>query len=462
MDATVGYIQSFSLHGKREKLYFPVIAAATILVCTAAYRLFKYETRTKEIHSKQKLKEIPVPGSAYPYFGHMLSMGESPSATIAQWHAQLGPLIKLRMGVHHWVIVDDPILAHKIFVTRGTETSYRPHSAFAYYHYSLQGKGIGFAQPNAGFKEARSAVLSVLAPKQIETYMDSIHEKADTLVSQLIESTDGGQGVTPRMNLELYSLNVIASACFGKKYESIHDPQFIKLAELIVESMKYAGLENDLPNFLPAFAIFDYFAGTQEKMKQFIKTRRDPMCKELIEFAMEQEGPNVVKSFQENGFNLSQDDLTVMMFDLIGGGTDTIAITLSWNIVLMCCFPQVQRKAAAEVDEFVRLNGRLPVFSERLQLPYCIAVIKECLRFRPTTSFGIPHAVYDDVIVDDYIIPKGSTLITSMISLHKNPELYPDPERFYPERFLTNLKTMQASANGKLEDRDHFNFGWGR
>lgn len=86
----------------------------------------------------------------------------------------------------------------------------------------------------------------------------------------------------------------------------------------------------------------------------------------------------------------------LFVVDLIGGGTDTIAITLSWNIVLMCCFPQVQRKAAAEVDEFIRLNGRLPVFSERLQLPYCIAVIKECLRFRPTTSFGIPHAVYDD------------------------------------------------------------------
>lgn len=156
-------------------------------------------------------------------------------------------------------------------------------------------------------------VLSVLAPKQIEKYMDSIHEKADTLVSQLIESSEKDQGITPRMHLELYSLKVIAGACFGKKFESIHDPQFEELAELIEASLKYAGLENDLPNFLPAFAIFDYFAGTQRKMGKFIKTRRDPMCKELIEFALQQEGPNVVKSFMENGFDLLEEDLVVMM-----------------------------------------------------------------------------------------------------------------------------------------------------
>lgn len=64
--------------------------------------------------------------------------------------------------------------------------------------------------------------------------------------------------------------------------------------------------------------------------------------------------------------------------------------------------------------------------------------------------------------MDGYVIPKGATLITSMQSLHKNPDLYPDPERFHPERFIDNIRTMQASANGKLEERDHFNFGWGR
>jgi hypothetical protein len=147
--------------------------------------------------------------------------------------------------------------------------------------------------------------------------MDSIHDKANKLVSQLITSTQEEGSVDPRMNLELYSLNVVSSACFGKTYESIHDPDFIKLAHLIVKSMGLAGLENDIPNFLPAFAIFDYFAGTQEKMKTFVQTQRDPICKKLIEFAKRQEEPNIVKSFEENGFVLEEENLIVMMCMLL-------------------------------------------------------------------------------------------------------------------------------------------------
>jgi cytochrome P450 len=66
------------------------------------------------------------------------------------------------------------------------------------------------------------------------------------------------------------------------------------------------------------------------------------------------------------------------------------------------------------------------------------------------------------VEVDGYILPKGSILITNMESIHKNPERFPQGEQFIPERFMTNLKTMQSAANGKLENRDHFIFGWGR
>lgn len=62
----------------------------------------------------------------------------------------------------------------------------------------------------------------------------------------------------------------------------------------------------------------------------------------------------------------------------------------------MCHHPEVQRAIAAEIDEFIALNGRTPIFTERTQLPYCVSVIKECMRYRPTSPFGLPHTTPND------------------------------------------------------------------
>jgi hypothetical protein len=111
------------------------IAAATTLLYSS-YRLIT----NKKTDTKQAVKEIPVPGSCYPYVGHMMSLGELPGQTLTKWHKELGPIMKLKMGRQTWITVDDPVLAHKIFVTRGSETSYRPHSYFCYELFSKKGK----------------------------------------------------------------------------------------------------------------------------------------------------------------------------------------------------------------------------------------------------------------------------------------------------------------------------------
>ena len=49
-----------------------------------------------------------------------------------------------------------------------------------------------------------------------------------------------------------------------------------------------------------------------------------------------------------------------------------------------------------------------------------------------------------------------------MVEAHMDPKKYPNPKEFKPERFLDQEDTMASSANRKVEDRDQFNFGWGR
>ncbi|OAD02171.1 cytochrome P450 CYP5207, partial [Mucor lusitanicus CBS 277.49] len=143
-------------------------------------------------------------------------------------------------------------------------------------------------------------------------------------------------------------------------------------------------------------------------------------------------------------------------------GTDTISVTMSWNYAILCRYPDLQKRVSAEIDSFIKIHGRVPDFSEREELPLCISVMKESMRYRPTSPFGVSHTTDKDIIVDGYLIPKDCTIISNMGSMHTNAERYENPFEFIPERFMDNLKTMQASANGNIEQRDTYNFGWGR
>jgi hypothetical protein len=111
------------------------IAAATTLLYSS-YQMISNSHQKK----RQGIKEIPVPGSAYPYVGHLMSLGNLPGKKISEWHRELGHIIKLRMGVKTWILVDDPVLAQKIFVTHGAQSSFRPYGVYTHEVYSMGAK----------------------------------------------------------------------------------------------------------------------------------------------------------------------------------------------------------------------------------------------------------------------------------------------------------------------------------
>lgn len=61
-----------------------------------------------------------------------------------------------------------------------------------------------------------------------------------------------------------------------------------------------------------------------------------------------------------------------------------------------------------------------------------------------------------------YYIPKGTVMASNMHAMHQNPDAFSDPDKFIPERFMNNIKTMSSSANSGIDNRDQYNFGWGR
>ncbi|KAG2205811.1 hypothetical protein INT47_003994 [Mucor saturninus] len=440
-------------------------ALAPVAVGTAAALYLSYKIFQSLLYKNNEyIKEIPVPSSAYPYVGHMFSLGDMPAEKVSQWHKELGPIIKFRMGVQTWVSIDSPELAHKVMVTNGSKTSHRNENEFMFHMYSFGGKGIVNSHPDAAWKKARAAVAAAIAPSEIELYMTSIQNQAKKLVDTLMDTSDKTKaGIFPFKDLQLYVMNTVTLIAFGRTFPSRDDRTFIEISETVDEGFKLSGVDYDMANYLPVFTIYDYFKGVRKILCQYLIEKRNPVYGSLIKEAHYTDGPNLVKYLDNHGYGLSEEETMVIFSDLTGAGTDTNSVYLCWTIAIMCHHPEVQKKIAAEIDDFIERNDRLPLFSERLQLPFCISAMKECMRFKPVTAFGIPHLAIDDIEVDGYIIPKGATIIPNMMSMHKNSEFYPDrPDEFVPERFMNALETSSAASKGKVENRDHFNFGWGR
>ena len=127
----------------------------------------------------------------------------------------------------------------------------------------------------------------------------------------------------------------------------------------------------------------------------------------------------------------------------------------------MIAFPEVQRRAQAEIDVVVG-RDRLPTFADAPHLPYVRAVIKEVLRWRPTPPFGMPHAATEEDWYEGMYIPKGAVCISNLWHCNHDRAVFgEDADEFRPER---HLDEHGESLPGPVETNQagHVAFGFGR
>ncbi|PCH42020.1 cytochrome P450 [Wolfiporia cocos MD-104 SS10] len=145
---------------------------------------------------------------------------------------------------------------------------------------------------------------------------------------------------------------------------------------------------------------------------------------------------------------------------LYATGSDTSVSALESFFLAMSLYPEIQRKAQAELDLIIG-PGRIPTLSDRSQLPYIDALIQEVHRWNPVVPLGLPHKVSQDDTYDGYFIPANSTIIVNIWAILHDPTIYPDPMEFRPERYLVN-KDDRESIGQVNPDPHLYAFGFGR
>ncbi|KAI7868411.1 cytochrome P450 [Spinellus fusiger] len=368
------------------------------------------------------------------------------------------------MGIQDTIFISDPSIAHEVFDVNGSITALRPTSKFTSDYYSLNGKGLMFSKDKKKLRKSRLAANMLLAPKALDQMADAIQIETSYLVDQLIRSGNTDEGVDPFNDLTFRSLNVIAKVSLGTRFESIDDPTFKNVLEIVYLTFKYSGVNETMDAYIPALGFIGYLQNKDKAKRDFITNLRNPVMKKLIAQSIEKDEDCLVKRMRDSDNNnmYDEEDIIVIVSDLIIAGTDTVTLSVSWGFTVLSHYPEVQQKICAEIDAFITKHNRLPTFTDREEFPYMISVQREIMRLYPLSPYGNPHIAEKDFIVNNYKIKKGTVLISDMYSMHRNPDVYPDPDKFIPERFIKDTSTFHASANGNTKERDQFNFGWGR
>jgi cytochrome P450 len=131
----------------------------------------------------------------------------------------------------------------------------------------------------------------------------------------------------------------------------------------------------------------------------------------------------LVAARHEDGSPMSEEEMRDELLTLLVAGHETTATSLSWAVERLVRHPEKLERLRAEVGE-----GREE---------YLTATIQETLRLRPVISVVL-RKLTEPVEIGGYELPAGVSVAPCVYLAHRNPEVYPEPERFLPERFLDN------------------------
>ncbi|KAL3876313.1 hypothetical protein ACJMK2_034175 [Sinanodonta woodiana] len=139
----------------------------------------------------------------------------------------------------------------------------------------------------------------------------------------------------------------------------------------------------------------------------------------------------------ENGEKLPfldvREEVDTFMFE----GHDTTAVATNWAIHLIGANPEVQEKIHQELDGIFGNSDRPVTMDDLKEMKYLECALKEALRIFPSVPF-FGRSLTEDTKIGNHKFEKGQTVIIVPAAIHMDKKVYPDPEKFDPDRFLPN------------------------
>ncbi|THH28148.1 hypothetical protein EUX98_g6047 [Antrodiella citrinella] len=366
-------------------------------------------------------KGIPILGNV-----HQLPK-EHQQRAFFEWKKTFGDLIYVRLFRTSAIIVNSVHIARDLMEKQSANYSDRPPFILIKELMGFEGV-LPFMSYGARFRKMRKWFHAAFQPQELVKYRSFQVQETYVVLDGLINHPDDFTHHFMR-----FGGAVLMEVTYAHRVRSNDDP-YMRAAHEALNGLDIAGSAGGAlvdffpilkyyPSWMPG-GMFKKHAQRVYDFSQLVFDAPYNMVKEKMESGTGRTcfTSNIIEEHLQSGTISKEDEVDIKgaAATFYAAGVETLVAFLSTLILAMVLYPEVFKKAQAEVDRVVGLD-RLPDFHDRDSLPYLNSVIKEIYR-----------------------------------AMARNEEYYPDPDEFLPERYMDN------AANQDLIDPKNITFGFGR
>jgi cytochrome P450 len=411
---------------------FSIALYATYFI--VAYVVYKMLCR-RNSKEPPSFPALPIVGSL-PF----LAKPKNLHVFFAEKTKQYGTVFSFRAGSRYTVVVNGYNAIREALVTKSLAFAGRGQLFTDKHAWNPEERGISLRQ--YGEQQTKNRTYSLAILKQFG-YGDRavvqriIHTEAEELVKYI--HNKNGASWNPTHTLELIALNVIHKMMFARRLE-YGDPS----AAYITSTVRKL-----VDSFIPILEVFPLIAKIPTFSKWLDEQRHDGknftlFMKNQIHECIERtdSDDNFVKEYVEKtGMHYDEMELVFILRDVIGAGIETVGGQLGWSLILIGNHPEIQSRIQKDIDSVVP-RDRLPSIDDKIKLSYLEATILEIMRVRTAVPLSLPHATLNETELNGYTIRSNIQIIINLWSAHMDPEVWPEPEKFRPERFLDDKENV--------------------
>ncbi|KAJ9594235.1 hypothetical protein L9F63_014395, partial [Diploptera punctata] len=297
--------------------------------------------------------------------------------------------------------------------------------------------------------------------------------KCTTQLSDYLQDHTGQEGpIEVKETSAKYSTDVISTCAFGIESNSLSDPkaEFREFGRLIFHFTRYRALETQAIMFMPAVVKLIKASFFTKQTTDFLRKvfwevinhreknniSRDDFLELLIQLKNkgsvdEEDGEKTItkpdtdsslfEQINVNIENFTGDNLVAQTALFFSAGFETSSITITYTLYELSLHPDIQKRLRAEIGNVMKATKGTPTYEDVLGMQYLNMVVSETLRKYP------PLPMLDRVCLQEYQLPgtgvvleKNTPVFISLLGLHRDPNYFPEPDRYDPERFSEDNK----------------------